>query len=118
MAESEMSESKQLPHTQLKRNVFTSHLTPTLISISNTAGNAGVCAQNTLHENTWLYPKERTGGKTITGEEKGGRKEGRERGERKGNTKKKGIKWFVPHYYFSLLPKLLGRFLETAEPVP
>lgn len=38
--------------------------------------------------------------------------------ERKEKEKKKAVKWFLPHYYFSFLPKLFGRFLETAEPVP
>lgn len=68
------------------------------------------------------FPKregKRKGGKMIT-EETGKKKERkRKRGkERKKNTKKKDIKWFLPRYYFSFLPKLLGRLLETAEPLP
>lgn len=58
----------------------------------------------------------REGEMLITREEK--RRKGRRDEERKEKKKKKGIEWFLPHYYFSFLPKLFGRFLEMAEPVP
>lgn len=60
----------------------------------------------------------RKGGKIIAGEEKGRKQERKGKKRKKGKYKEKGFKWLLPHYYFSFLPKLLGRFLETAEPVP
>lgn len=70
---------------------------------------AGECSFPEREENT-------KGAMLITREEK--RRKGRRDEDRREKKKKKGIKWFLPHYYFSFLPKLFGRFLETAEPVP
>lgn len=50
----------------------------------------------------------------MKGEKK--KKEKRDRKERK-REKKKGIKWFLPHYFFTAA-KVAGTFLETAEFVP
>lgn len=49
---------------------------------------------------------------TIPGEENRRGKEKKEGEGGEGN--RKGMEWFLTHY-FSFLPKLLGRFLETAS---
>ena len=114
-----VGEQRATSHRVIK-HVFTPHLTPTLISIANNGQGMMDIANNaavglTLQKTAWLHPKERGQEERRKDdhrirERKEKRKNRRERGERKENTKKKDIKWFLPHCYFSFLPKELGRF--------
>lgn len=84
-------------------------------------GNAGVRLGYSSEE--WLAPsqRQREGERKerwSQGKRKEGSKNEKERGERQENTKKKGYQMVSASLLSSFLPKLLGRFLETAEPIP